>query len=68
LDDKIEESTIVKNLIQEEKHKLDISFKDVKKEIEQFYNKIILELNTKVNEVNSKLEYCINIIKNIIMI
>jgi hypothetical protein len=57
LDGKIEESTNIKNLIQEEKDKLDISFKDVKKEIEQFYNKIILELNTKVNEVNSKLDY-----------
>jgi len=57
LDKKIEESTNIKYLIQKEKDKIDISLNDVINEIEQFFKKMIKELESKVNKVNEKLKY-----------
>ncbi len=55
MDDKIETSNNIKNLIEKEKDNLNNSLKDVIEQIEQFYNKIIKELETKVKETNDKL-------------
>jgi hypothetical protein len=57
LDDKIEESTNIKNLIQKEKEKLSFSLNDVINEIEIFFKKMINELEAKVNKVNDKLKF-----------
>ena len=57
MDKKIEESTNIKYLIQKEKDKIDISLNDVINEIEQFFKKMIKELESKVNKVNEKLKY-----------
>ena len=57
MDDKIGESTNIKNIIQQEKEKNDDSFKNVIEQIEKFYKKMIEELTSKVNEVNNKLNY-----------
>jgi hypothetical protein len=57
LDDKIEESTNIKNLIQKEKDKLCFSLNDVINEIEMFFKKMINELESKVNKVNDKLQF-----------
>ena len=57
MDDKIGESTNIKNIIQQEKEKNDDSFKNVIEQIEKFYKKMIDELTSKVNEVNNKLNY-----------
>ena len=57
LDNKIEESNNIKNLIQKEKDKLCVCLKDVKNEIEEFFQKMIKELEAKVNQVNDKLQY-----------
>ena len=72
MDDKIEESTNIKDLIQQEKNKLHISLEDVKNEIKLFFTKMINVLEAKINEVDEKLrlflkKYCkeINISKKI---
>ena len=57
LDNKIEESSNIKNLILAEKEKLFVSLDDVINEIKEFFTKMINELKTKVNQVNEKLEY-----------
>ena len=57
LDNKIEESNNIKNLIQKEKDKLCVCLKDVIDEIEVFFKKMIKELEAKVNQVNDKLQY-----------
>jgi hypothetical protein len=57
LDNKIEESSNIKNLILTEKEKLFVSLDDVINEIKEFFTKMINELKTKVNQVNEKLEY-----------
>ena len=57
MDDKIEESTNIKNLIEEEKNKQDNSLKDVINQIEIFYKKMINELESKVNQLNDKFEH-----------
>jgi len=57
LDDKIQESTNIKNLIEEEKNKQDNSLKDVINQIELFYKKMINELESKVNQLNDKFEH-----------
>jgi len=57
LDDKIEESNNIKNLIEEEKNKQDNSLKDVINQIEIFYKKMINELESKVNQLNDKFEH-----------
>ena len=57
MDDKIEESTNIKNLIQKEKDKLCFSLNDVINEIEMFFKKMINELESKVNKVNDKLQF-----------
>ena len=57
MDDKIEESTNIKNLIEEEKNKQDNSLKDVINQIELFYKKMINELESKVNQLNNKFEH-----------
>jgi len=56
LDNKIEESNIIKNSIIEEKNKLRIPLEDVINEIKIFFNKMIKELETKVDEVDEKLK------------
>ena len=55
--DKAKESTNIKNLIQQEKNKLNTSLEDVKNEIKIFYSKMINELENKVNEVFKKLDF-----------
>ena len=57
MDDKIQESTNIKNLIEEEKNKQDNSLKDVINQIELFYKKMINELESKVNQLNDKFEH-----------
>ena len=57
LDDKIEESTNIKNIIQQEKDKLRIPLEDVKNEIKIFFTKMINELDAKVDEVDEKLKF-----------
>jgi hypothetical protein len=57
LDNKIGESTNTKNLIQQEKNNINISVKDVIKQIEKFYKEMIEKLTTKVNEIENKLNY-----------
>ena len=57
MDNKIEESNNIKNLIQKEKDKLCVCLKDVIDEIEVFFKKMIKELEAKVNQVNDKLQY-----------
>ena len=56
MDDKIEESTNIKNIIQQEKDKLRIPLEDVKNEIKIFFTKMINELDAKVDEVDEKLK------------
>ena len=56
MDNKIEESNIIKNSIIEEKNKLRIPLEDVINEIKIFFNKMIKELETKVDEVDEKLK------------
>ena len=57
MDDKIEESTNIKNIIQQEKDKLRIPLEDVKNEIKIFFTKMIKELDEKVDEVDEKLKF-----------
>ena len=57
MDDKIEESTNIKNVIQQEKDKLRIPLEDVKNEIKIFFTKMINELDAKVDEVDEKLKF-----------
>ena len=56
MDDKIEESTNILNLIQKEKDQINNSLNNVIEEINLFFNKMKNELETQVKKVNDKLK------------